>query len=88
MNGRGIDEDTILPYVYDGTRWSLPAMKPQEKVLEPVNNMVIAVVSLAGQSRHPPFREAGHEGARAAAQLGAHVPDLNLARIYDLIAAG
>jgi DNA-binding beta-propeller fold protein YncE len=89
VNGRGIDEDTILPYVYDGTRWSLPAMKPQEKVLEPVNNMVIAVVSLGRTETGTPLSERlGTREPVLLAQLGAHVPDLNLARIYDLIAAG
>jgi len=89
VDAHGIDEYTVMPYCHDGLHWSLPRVMPHEKMLEPVNNMVVCTVALSSSITGAPLSERlGTKQPVLLAQLDGHVPDLDLARIFTLVLAG
>ena len=42
----GIAEDTLFPYLFDGTNWTVPRMVPYFHVVDRINELVIVALSL------------------------------------------
>jgi carbon monoxide dehydrogenase subunit G len=84
-----VAEQSIFPYYWDGQHWTLLRPKPYEAIVDPVNNMSVAVMNFSGTATGAAVT-AGltTRSPVLLASLHDHDPDMELASEYLFFEAG
>ncbi len=84
----GIDEASVFPYYFDGTRWTAMRIKPYEIFVDTINNLSAAVVDFSTtQTGSPVIARLGARKPVLLASQG-HVPNFSFARKFFFVPAG